>query len=232
MKKYLIIILIIIITIICTILIKDIFFNHENNTITVYQLSEKENNISNRSTLQAQNLNVTLKGAYFDGINSEQLSNLALDEATIDSILKLSDNNKYNFLITFSTTEDDNITEPTFDYLVYDNSGNVIMTSIVYENKAGKNNQILKYFLEKEHNTKNLLEFSNYNLSNGTTKHFINSTDDSNLILASSSDNNIQNQFDLSKIHILISNLSYKTTTNNDRINLDDTIFEFIIENK
>lgn len=232
MKKKLVIIFIIAVTIICTLLFNNIFFNCENYVPTIYQLSENQNNISDITTLQSQKLKLTLKGFYYDKLNNENLSNLGLDESTITNILKFSDNKQYNLLINFSTTDGNAITEPIFDYLVYDNLGNVIITSMVYERSSKKTNQFLKYFMEKEHSSNNLLEFSNYNLSSGTTQQTFSNADNSNLILISSlNNNNIQKEFDLSKVHILILNPSYKTTTNNDRIYLDDTIFEFILEN-
>jgi hypothetical protein len=130
----------------------------------------------------------------------------------------------------FSNTDGNTISEPIFDYFVYDNSGNVIMTSIIYEKKAVQNNQFLKYFMEKEHNSNNLLEFSDYILSVGTSKSIVNNDIDSNLILISSASRDTSKILDLSKIHILILNPSYKTTAG-DRIYLDNKIFEFILEN-
>lgn len=230
MKKYVIVAIIIIITIVCTIIIKDTFFNTKTFSPIFYQLSEGVNNISKSTTLQAENLKLTLRGFYLEGIDNEQTATLNLDDTTLSNILNFSNNKEYNLLIDFSNTDGNTISEPIFDYFVYDNSGNVIMTSIIYEKKAVQKNQFLKYFMEKEHNSNNLLEFSDYILSGGTSKSIVNNDIDSNLILISSASRDTSKILDLSKIHILILNPSYKTTAG-DRIYLDNTIFEFILEN-
>ncbi len=230
MKKYVIVAIIIIITIVCTIIIKDTFFNTKTFSPIFYQLSERVNNVSKSTTLQAENLKLTLRGFYLEGIDNEQTATLNLDDTTLSNILNFSNNKEYNLLIDFSNTDGNTISEPIFDYFVYDNSGNVIMTSIIYEKKAVQNNQFLKYFMEKEHNSNNLLEFSDYILSAGTSKSIVNNDIDSNLILISSASRDTSKILDLSKIHILILNPSYKTTAG-DRIYLDNTIFEFILEN-
>lgn len=230
MKKYVIVAIIIIITIVCTIIIKYTFFNIKTFSPIFYQLSEGVNNISKSTALQAENLKLTLRGFYLEGIDNEQTATLNLDDTTLSNILNFSNNKEYNLLIDFSNTDGNTISEPIFDYFVYDNSGNVIMTSIIYEKKAVQKNQFLKYFMEKEHNSNNLLEFSDYILSGGTSKSIVNNDIDSNLILISSASRDTSKILDLSKIHILILNPSYKTTAG-DRIYLDNTIFEFILEN-
>ncbi len=230
MKKYVIVAIIIIITIVCTIIIKDTFFNTKTFSPIFYQLSERVNNVSKSTTLQAENLKLTLRGFYLEGIDNEQTATLNLDDTTLSNILNFSNNKEYNLLMDFSNTDGNTISEPIFDYFVYDNSGNVIMTSIIYEKKAVQNNQFLKYFMEKEHNSNNLLEFSDYILSVGTSKSIVNNDIDSNLILISSASRDTSKILDLSKIHILILNPSYKTTAG-DRIYLDNKIFEFILEN-
>lgn len=226
MTKYLKILFIIIITIIVTILIINVF-QKENYLPVFYQSFVNQSN-----SIEVNNLKITLQGFYSNEINNEQISSLSLDEETVNIIQNFSKDKIYNLLIDFSNVAEKGISEPMFDYFIYDNIGNIIFTSMVYKQNANETNSFLKYFMKKEHNSDDITDLNNYIVSSGTTIHIVNGTDNSNLILISSSDNdNFQGNLDLSKIHVLILNPSYKISGNQKRITQENTIYDFVIEN-
>ncbi len=187
--------------------------------------------MSDTSVIENNNLKITLKGFYTNNVNNEEISKISLDEGTSNNILKYSENNDYNLLLDFSTVDGEQIIEPIFDYFIFDNSRNIIMTSIEYNKEKTETNKFLKYFVKNEYNSTDIHEIDNYNLSSSTTKNIVNTEGNSNLVLISSQkDNNIQKTLDLSRIYVLVINPSYKTT-NSDRVYLENSIFEFIVEN-
>lgn len=235
MKKYIVILFVIMFSIIIgTFFTRKFLVKKEVYNPIFYQAIVKQNE-SLDTSLQTNDFKVTLKGLYTDKITDEQFSALNLDEATIDNIKKLqnTDYTNYSLLVNFSTTDKSQISQPIFDYIVYDNCGKVIMTSMIYKKDSPKTNQFLEYFMKKEHNSNNIHEFGNYILPlNGWTTSVVNNAENSNLILISSSINkNEPRVLDTSKIHILIINPSYRTNKSTERIYLDDTVFEFILEN-
>ncbi len=230
MKKYLIIVLIIIITIICTIFISNMF-KKEIFTPIVYQTCTNSN-ISNETVIEANKLKIALKGFYKGEVNNEQILPLNFDEETNNNILKFSEGKAYNLLIDFSNIDGEKISEPIFDYFIYDNLGNIIFTSMIYKRDATETNNFLKYFMKKEHNSNDITSLSNYIVSGGSTINVVNNAEASNLILISSSDGDyVQKELDLSKIYVLILNPSYKINGKNERIYNENTIYEFILEN-
>lgn len=229
MREYLFIIVIMFLTIICTISIHNHFINKNEFILTFYQTCTKDTNISETISVEDKNLKVTLKGFYSDILSKEKISNIGLDEGTINNILKYSNDNKYNLLVEFSSIDGSVITEPIFNTVIYDNLGNVI-SSIHYNREFPKENQFLKYFIKKHYNSDNIQEINNHSIGILENKVIVNSSDTSKLILESINTSNKNNKtFDLSKIHILIINPNYKNAENN-RIYLDDTIFEYILE--
>lgn len=235
MKKYIVILFVIMFSIIVvTFFTRNFFVKKEVYNPIFYQAIVKQNENLDTS-LQTNDFKVTLKGLYTDKITDEQFFSLNLDEATIDNIKKLqnTDYTNYSLLVDFSTTDKSQISQPIFDYIVYDNCGKVIMTSMIYKKDSPKTNQFLEYFMKKEHNSNNILEFGNYILPlNGETTSVVKNAENSNLILISASINkNEPRVLDTSKIHILIINPSYRNNKSTDRIYLDDTVFEFILEN-
>lgn len=231
MKKFLTILTIIIVTVICTLLIKNIYLKKNYYAPTFYQATVNQSEISDKTAIQLDNLKITLKGLFTDGINNEKISNLNIDEETINTILKSAENRKLNLLVDFSTTNETSIHEPMFDYFIYDNSGNVIMTSIIFNLEKPDTNKFLKYFAKNKYNSNDVHEIENHTQFFGYNQKIVNHDVNSYLMLISSlSEENAQKELDLSKVHILIVNPSYKTSDSNDRIYLDDTIFEFILE--
>lgn len=231
MKKFLIVLIIIIITVICTLFINKILSSKNYYSPIFYQTTVKQSNMSDTSVIENNNLKITLKGFYTNNVNNEEISKLSLDEGTSNNILKYSENNDYNLLLDFSTVDGEQIIEPIFDYFIFDNSRNIIMTSIEYNKEKTETNKFLKYFVKNEYNSTDIHEIDNYNLSSSTTKNIVNTEGNSNLVLISSQkDNNIQKTLDLSRIYVLVINPSYKTT-NSDRVYLENSIFEFIVEN-
>lgn len=234
MKKYLIILLIIVITIICTICIKDWFFASNTFSPTIYQSSVNYDNISDEASLQYQGLKVTLKDIFQDEFNKEQLTSLGIDDNTADKIISsYSGENKLNILVEVSNQNNTGISEVNFDYLIYDNAGNILMTPIAYTIQNSKMNKFIKYFVEREYNSKNIREFNNHKLEyGGTSSSIYNSgNDNSKLMLLTSYSSEEQTNLDLSKIHILLINPTYKDSKTSNSYNLDNTIFEFIVEN-
>lgn len=231
MKRFLIVLIIIIITVICTLFINKILSSKNYYSPIFYQTTVKQSNMSDTSVIENNNLKITLKGFYTNNVNNEEISKLSLDEGTSNNILKYSENNDYNLLLDFSTVDGEQIIEPIFDYFIFDNSRNIIMTSIEYNKEKTETNKFLKYFVKNEYNSTDIHEIDNYNLSSSTTKNIVNTEGNSNLVLISSQkDNNIQKTLDLSRIYVLVINPSYKTT-NSDRVYLENSIFEFIVEN-
>lgn len=231
MKKFLIVLIIIIITVICTLFINKILSSKNYYSPIFYQTTVKQSNMSDTSVIENNNLKITLKGFYTNNVNNEEISKISLDEGTSNNILKYSENNDYNLLLDFSTVDGEQIIEPIFDYFIFDNSRNIIMTSIEYNKEKTETNKFLKYFVKNEYNSTDIHEIDNYNLSSSTTKNIVNTEGNSNLVLISSQkDNNIQKTLDLSRIYVLVINPSYKTT-NSDRVYLENSIFEFIVEN-
>ncbi len=233
MKKYLIILLIIVITIICTICIKDWFFASNTFSPTIYQSSVNYDNISDEASLQYQGLKVTLKDIFQDEFNKEQLTSLGIDDNTADKIISsYSGKNKLNILVEVFNQNNTGISEVNFDYLIYDNAGNILMTPIAYTIQNSKMNKFIKYFVEREYNSKNIREFNNHNLTNGTSSPIYNTgNDNSKLMLLTSYSSAEQTNLDLSKIHIMLINPTYKDSKTSNSYNLDNTIFEFIVEN-
>ena len=231
MKRFLIVLIIIIITVICTLFINKILSSKNYYSPIFYQTTVKQRNMSDTSVIENNNLKITLKGFYTNNVNNEEISKISLDEGTSNNILKYSENNDYNLLLDFSTVDGEQIIEPIFDYFIFDNSRNIIMTSIEYNKEKTETNKFLKYFVKNEYNSTDIHEIDNYNLSSSTTKNIVNTEGNSNLVLISSQkDNNIQKTLDLSRIYVLVINPSYKTT-NSDRVYLENSIFEFIVEN-
>ncbi len=231
MKRFLIVLIIIIITVICTLFINKILSSKNYYSPIFYQTTVKQSNMSDTSVIENNNLKITLKGFYTNNVNNEEISKISLDEGTSNNILKYSENNDYNLLLDFSTVDGEQIIEPIFDYFIFDNSRNIIMTSIEYNKEKTETNKFLKYFVKNEYNSTDIHEIDNYNLSSSTTKNIVNTEGNSNLVLISSQkDNNIQKTLDLSRIYVLVINPSYKTT-NSDRVYLENSIFEFIVEN-
>lgn len=231
MKRFLIVLIIIIITVICTLFINKMLSSKNYYSPIFYQTTVKQSNMSDTSVIENNNLKITLKGFYTNNVNNEEISKLSLDEGTSNNILKYLENNDYNLLLDFSTVDGEQIIEPIFDYFIFDNSRNIIMTSIEYNKEKTETNKFLKYFVKNEYNSTDIHEIDNYNLSSSTTKNIVNTEGNSNLVLISSQkDNNIQKTLDLSRIYVLVINPSYKTT-NSDRVYLENSIFEFIVEN-
>lgn len=232
MKKYLIILLIIVVTIICTIWIKDSFFKSSSFSPTIYQSSVNYDNFSDDISLQSKDLKLTLKGIFQNELNKEQLTNLEIEDATADKIASSSKDSMFNVLVEISNLNNSGISEINLDYLIYDNAGNILMTPIVYNRQNSKMNQFIKYFVDKEYNSKDIHEFNNHKLLVSTYSSVYNSSNnDSKLILFTSNSLGEQTNLDLSKIHILLMNPIYKDNKTSNSFNLDNTIFEFIVEN-
>lgn len=227
MIKYFKILVIIIVTVICTLLINNAFqVRKESYSPVFYQSFANQSN-----SIEVDDLQIRLQGFYNNEINKEQISTLKLEEETINNIVNFSKGKTYNLLIDFSNTEGKRISEPIFDYFVYDNLGNVILTSMIYRKDAKETNKFLEYFMKKEYNSNDIVSFNNYIASSGTNLHIVDDSNNSNLILISSSNvEEFTNKLDLSKIHVLILNPSYKISGNNERISQENTIYEFILE--
>ncbi len=217
---------IILVTIICTFLINNFFQKKKENFSPIfYQTHTNQSNL-----IEVNDLKIVLKGFYDTKISKEQISSLSLDEGTVNNILNFSKD--YNLLIDLSNIDGKLISEPIFDYFIYDNSGNVIFTSMIYKKNAKETNNFLKYFMKNKHNSNDITNLSNYIVSSGTSIHIVDDSNNSNLILISSSINDdIPKELDLSKLHILILNPSYKISGNNNRIFQENTVYEFILEN-
>lgn len=230
MKKYVIILFIIVAIIVCTLLIKTFLLKEYNPTIggQITVKNALDTGLINSSIIN-KNLRLSLHRLYTGEISDKHLSTLLLDESTVDNIKKFS--RDYNLLIEFSTMDESLLTMPVFDYIVYDKSGNIINTSIVYTQGETKTNNFIKCFMEKEYNSDNVLEFMNYSLNTTWSPPLqVNSNDNSKLLLLaiSISDSDLA-KIDTSEIHVLIINPSYRTY-NGKKINFDDTFFEFILE--
>lgn len=220
MKRKLILALTIIFITILLIIYKNVARNFEIYNISVTQ---KPNNIMTTGTLvRDSEISIDLRGFYTDDLTDKQLS----DHLYIEDISKVNfekNVNNYIFIQMNSSKLGTEIIEPTFDYLVYDNNGNVITSSV-----SNKNNKFLRYFMKNVHSSNKISEYDNYICFNTTSVSKITNIFNSELIVISSSVD--YDKLDLSQIHILITNIRYKINTQSKRVNLNHAIYDFIIE--
>ena len=205
------------------------YYNIDYNP-TFYQTSQKFDNLSNDTSIVIDNLKVTLKAIYFDGIDNENLLKLGLTEDEIYKSLKDSSNSNLNYFIEFSTLDNTNIHELVFEYLIYDNNKNLIASNIGMLNYKTPyyNDFFNKYILNNNNsNTQDVTPIMNANYAKNIIRDNINST--LYLITAEENDETNQELIDLSKVHLLITGINYKDNNAND-IDMYNKIYEFVLE--
>lgn len=227
MKKYLSILLIIFIIVLF--LFINSMYSQKETALLFCQLSEKKSEISNRTSLQNNNLKITLKDFCTNGINEDNFLNSGLTQDDINKIVSYKDD--CNCLIECASVDSTNISEISYDYLVYDNNKNILTTTLVYDKEKTQTNNFIKHFIKYNYNSDQVQEFNKHLLHLNTSNYIVKNMEKSILSLFTwNVDESKENQsLNLSKIHILIINPSYKNFKN-DKIYLENTIFEFIIE--
>jgi len=220
MKRKLILVLTILFITILLIIYKNFSRKFEIYKISVTQ---KPNNIMTTGTIvRDSEISIDLRGFYTDDLTDKHLSEYLYIEDNSKVNFEKNANN-YIFIQINSSKFGTEIIEPTFDYLVYDNNGNVITSSV-----SNKNNKFLKYFMKNVHSSNKISEYDNYICFNTTSISKITNIPNSELIAISSSVD--YDKLDLSQIHILITNIRYKTNKQSRRVNLNYAIYDFIIE--
>lgn len=226
MKKFLILIIIIVLIIVGIILYK----NNSSYAPTLLHTTANSN-LSEETYLKNQNLKITLKGIYNKTESKdkvrEMLTNVNFEESDIDKTLGYIDG-KSNIIVELSTLDNSNLSEPTFDYLIYDKDNNILSTSIVYVKGNTELNNFIKYFTKEKYNSSNIEEFKNHQ-KNYSKDIRVLSNNSNSLLMAISLDIPDEN-LDLSDAHLLIVNPGYKTEKDNQRVSLNNTIFDYNIQ--
>lgn len=227
MKKYIsigisIIILIIAIVLICTNKSKIIYQN-------IYQGIVNIKDVKDNVSFESENLRVTLKGVYTDRpVKEEMLSTLEIEEnSTIDNIIESYNENDINIILEFSGCEGTFITELDYGYIIYDNNENILAysTGFLFNEK-----EFEKKFMKEQYNTNSFYELTQHIVDYGQ-KWDITYSNNKILNSINSRLTNTDVNLDLSKLHILLIHPRYKDTKSNQYHNLDNTVFELIVEN-
>lgn len=224
MKKNILIIILSLIVIILISLYLMLDNKDINNTMTIYQTALNFNEFENAPMLQKDDLKIKLLDFFING----QTSN------TLNSI---SENEKKEFncvqRVKFSTEK--TIQSVIFDYLVYDDNGNILSTNIYGDYPKKEELYLVKSYLNKHifnstDNTSymNRILNSSYaferiqNLEETTSK-------DLTMSVIGFKRDNEKYEDDFNKIHILIINPKYQEYGNSDFTQVTNTIFEFIL---
>ncbi len=224
MKKYILMFTIIFILIL---LLLGVFYikKDSSKTITFYQISCKLDEIRSSQSIQIGDLNIHLTDFFLNGQYPEDLENVSDSEKE-----KYSCSQR----LKFSSSKD--IQAVIYDFIVYDNNGNILTTNlptVIKSKKYEKQNEILKYINKTRFNSTDMQEYSN-RVIGGYVINTIKDTDSSTSNSLSSSivgikqDEEYKNNFE--ELHILIINPKYQEYGNSEYIELNDTIAEFIIK--
>lgn len=224
MKKNILIILLSLIVIILISLYLMLDNKDINNTMTIYQTALNFNEFENAPMLQKDDLKIELLDFFINGQTSNNLNSI-------------SENEKKEFncvqRVKFSTEKP--IQSVIFDYLVYDNNGNILSTNIYGDYPKKEELYLVKSYLNKyifnsTDNTSymNRILNSSYaferiqNLEETTSK-------DLTMSVIGFKRDNEKYEDNFNKIHILIINPKYQEYGNSDFSQVSNTIFEFIL---
>lgn len=224
MKKNILIILLSLIVIILISLYLMLDNKDINNTMTIYQTALNFNEFENAPMLQKDDLKIELLDFFINGQTSNNLNSI-------------SENEKKEFncvqRVKFSTEKP--IQSVTFDYLVYDDNGNILSTNI-YGDYPKKEELYLvqsylnKYIFNSTDNTSymNRILNSSYTFERIQNLEETTSNDLTMSVIGFKRDNE-KYEDNFKEIHILIINPKYQEYGNSDFTQVSNTIFEFIL---
>ena len=206
----------------------NVFRRIENNEPVFYQTLKKDEN----KLIEIDNLEINLKGVWFDGINREKVSNsdLNLTEEEIDKLLKISNGAEFNMLIEVNSLDESIIHELIFGYMVYDNNENLILAVTGSNVKVPMYHHFYNKFIKNKDKLKDINEYVPMYMGNNRGECIIRDDLNSILFLVKGNRNldvEIEN-IDLSKYHVLIIGPNYKDS-NNQKIDLSEKVLEFIV---
>ncbi|MCI8276442.1 MAG: hypothetical protein HFJ46_00640 [Clostridia bacterium] len=228
MKKNAIIILltIVIIILICFCLIlknKDI-----QNTVTFYQTAIKFDEIENCPALQVGNLQVKLTNFYLNGNVPSEMTNVSENE---------KDENNCVQRLTFSTTNAKNIQILIYDYIVYDNNGNILATNIYGPKEDNSNKQMSdfkKYFNKTVFKSTDNKEYMDRILGGSFTSRVydaeIENSNEAIMHIVGNRSGEKKYEDNFNEIHVLIVNPRYQEEGNSEFFEFENTVLEFILK--
>ena len=229
MKKKITLFIILIIVITLGILI---FINKSNPEFNFYTKTFKITELSDNSSIEIDNIRITLKKVCLDGMTYESLSDLNLDDVTVNRILSRHEDKKINIFFELETIDGSNLHETLLAYQILDNNNNSLVLEYNYNPDFVKN--LHKALIKRENFKSKDGFFGNRINTNGGFNHYI-IQDEGNSLLYSINAHTLmeateENELDLSKIKLFISNINYKDS-NNNLITSNNNVYEFIIEN-
>ena len=220
MKKRILVLLLVVLIIVLLFFVKELVFKNEESEMIFYK------NQSN-SSIQVDNLQITVKGIFEKDVKDEDLLDMGLYDFAVENIKKFLPYEDIFTLIEFASVDGREISEPNFDYIVYDDEKNIIQNSIVYT-KDEKRNSFFKYFNKEEYNSNDKFEHMNHLVCNGTSISMVGDDGKSILMLLYSKKIDEANtNFNLSNINVIIYNPSYRNAEEKERIKFENTVFEF-----
>ena len=227
-KKMIILLVVILIIIVCAC----IFFFLKNEPEMKWYKNE-----DGESLIEVENLRITVKGFYQDEISDEQFSSLQIDEGTIQNIKRQIEGEGFYTLIEMSRTDNKELVEPNIDYMVYDNNKSIIANSIIYKIDA-KTNSFITKFVKEQYNSSKLPndELASHTIHASWSLVPVWSDESSILFMIAAKKGEYKSYggekspepvLDLSKIHVLVVNPSYKDIETKEKVELENTVFEF-----
>lgn len=224
MKKNILIILLSLIVIILISLYLMLDNKDLNNTMTIYQTALNFNEFENAPMLQKDDLKIELLDFFINGQTSNNLNSI-------------SENEKKEFncvqRVKFSTEKP--IQSVIFDYLVYDNNGNILSTNIYGDYPKKEELYLVKSYLNKYiFNSTDNTSYINRILNSSYAFERIQNleetaSNDLTMSVIGFKRDNEKYEDNFNKIHILIINPKYQEYGNSDFSQVSNTIFEFIL---
>lgn len=229
MKKKIILFIILIIVITLGILI---FINKSNPEFNFYTKTFKITELSDNSSIEIDNIRITLKKVCLDGMTRESLNDLNLDDVTVNRILDRHKDKKINIFFELETIDGSYLHETLLAYQILDNNNNSLVLQYNFNPDFVK--KLHKVLIKRENFKSKDGFFGNRINTNGGFNHYI-IQDEGNSLLYSINAHTLmeateENELDLSKIKLFISNINYKDS-NNNLITSNNNVYEFIIEN-
>ena len=162
----------------------------------------------------------------------ESLNDLNLDDVTVNRILDRHKDKKINIFFELETIDGSYLHETLLAYQILDNNNNSLVLEYNFNPDFVK--KLHKVLIKRENFKSKDGFFGNTINTNGGFNHYI-IQDEGNSLLYSINAHTLmeateENELDLSKIKLFISNINYKDS-NNNLITSNNNVYEFIIEN-
>ena len=133
MKKKIILFIILIIVITLGILI---FINKSNPKFNFYTKTFKITELSDNSSIEIDNIRITLKKVCLDGMTRESLNDLNLDDVTVNRILDRHKDKKINIFFELETIDGSYLHETLLAYQILDNNNNSLILEYNYRKET------------------------------------------------------------------------------------------------